>query len=357
MYKDINSGALRRKRGAGADFDDLDDSDDDYQARQSRKRRDFARMHKALLDGDSNIIKLAEDPKKSAFLRAIEDRDDQDEIELLESTPRDDENEVEMGDVIPDSQAENRPPGTLKRRRDDSESGLPPTKHSRPFEAQRKILGPPRKPTSLADIRASVSFLVEESDSMFSVKDGPTIFDASSDVEVEHEGLVAETDMVAETEVPQHKPPRRTGPRSNNPKFVDRLSLKRQESSKDSQGSGNHLAFMDPRFTSDASTFKAPSLLRKAPSSFSNFSGQDENGISTNNNAKKSTTEPDVKGRGVGGGGSKRSSVNFYARAAERKAIREKRQGKNRVIGAGVASIRRQASGLSNLLGKASAWE
>ena len=357
MYKDINSGALRRKRGAGANFDDLDDSDDDHQARQARKRRDFARMRKALLDGDSNIIKIAEDPKKLAFLRAIEDRDDQDDMEILESTPRAEDEEADTQDVILDSQSENRPSGTLKRRRDDIASELPPPKHAKSFETRRTILGPPRKPTSLADIRASVSFLVEESDSMFSAKVGPTIFDASSDIEIECEELDVEHDTAAETEILKHKNPRRTAPKSNIPKFVDRLSLKRQESSKDSQGNGSHLAFMDPRFTSDASAFKPPSLLRKATSSFSTFSAQDEHGISTNNNAKKAAAaEPDVKGRGVGGG-SKRSSVNFYARAAERKAILEKKQGKNGVVGAVVATIKRQASGLSNLLGKASAWE
>ena len=69
---------LRRKRGA--EFD-LSDSEDDAEARQRRKRREFAKMRKALLENE-NVGKIAEDPKKLAFLRAIEDREEDDDEEL-----------------------------------------------------------------------------------------------------------------------------------------------------------------------------------------------------------------------------------------------------------------------------------
>lgn len=75
------NGALRRKRGA--DFDLSDDDDDRAQERRRRKQREFAKMRKALL-ADENIGKIAENPKKAAFLAAIEDRLD-DDIDFLKS--------------------------------------------------------------------------------------------------------------------------------------------------------------------------------------------------------------------------------------------------------------------------------
>src|SRR5258706_2675671 len=80
LYKDITTGMLRRKRGQ--DYD-LSDSDDGGEARRRMKRREFAKMRKALLE-DERIGKIAENPKKLAFLHAIEDRDEDDEVDFLE---------------------------------------------------------------------------------------------------------------------------------------------------------------------------------------------------------------------------------------------------------------------------------
>ena len=55
LFKDITNGTLRRKRGA--DYD-LSDSDDDGEARRAMKRREFARMRKALLEGNEDIGKI-----------------------------------------------------------------------------------------------------------------------------------------------------------------------------------------------------------------------------------------------------------------------------------------------------------
>lgn len=50
LYKDIHSGALRRKRGAGGlDLDDDDDEDEAAARRRAAKQREFARMRLALL--------------------------------------------------------------------------------------------------------------------------------------------------------------------------------------------------------------------------------------------------------------------------------------------------------------------
>ena len=98
LFKDITNGTLRRKRGA--DYD-LSDSDDDLEARRRRKQREFMRMRKALLE-DENIGKIGEyrpqsgylkrmltrsaalNPKKLAFLRAIEDRDQEEQFDFLD---------------------------------------------------------------------------------------------------------------------------------------------------------------------------------------------------------------------------------------------------------------------------------
>lgn len=52
----MTNGGLRRKRAA--DFD-LSDSDDEVEARKRRKRNEFARMKKALLQ-DENIGKIGQ---------------------------------------------------------------------------------------------------------------------------------------------------------------------------------------------------------------------------------------------------------------------------------------------------------
>jgi mediator of replication checkpoint protein 1 len=55
LYKDITTGALRKKRGG--DFDDLDDSDDELIERRRRKQEEFARMRRALL-ADERVGKI-----------------------------------------------------------------------------------------------------------------------------------------------------------------------------------------------------------------------------------------------------------------------------------------------------------
>ena len=112
---------LRRKRGA--DFD-LSDSDDDIEARRRIKRKEFAKMRKALLENE-NIGKIAEDPKKLAFFRAIEDHEDDEDIDFL------DQAEEASQDATPDTEETSQPqpqpataaePTALKRKRPLQES-------------------------------------------------------------------------------------------------------------------------------------------------------------------------------------------------------------------------------------------
>lgn len=58
LYRDITTGGLRRKRGAGVD-ELSDDSDDEAMERRRQKQREFAKMRRALLE-DENVGKIGE---------------------------------------------------------------------------------------------------------------------------------------------------------------------------------------------------------------------------------------------------------------------------------------------------------
>ncbi|KAG6034858.1 hypothetical protein E4U41_006350, partial [Claviceps citrina] len=83
LFKDLTKGMLRRKRGSGFD---LSDSDSDGEARRRMKRRQFAKMQRALF-ADERVKKMAEnqDPGNLAFLRSLEDRggDGDGELDML----------------------------------------------------------------------------------------------------------------------------------------------------------------------------------------------------------------------------------------------------------------------------------
>ncbi|KAK4695328.1 mediator of replication checkpoint protein 1, partial [Lecanoromycetidae sp. Uapishka_2] len=255
LYKDINSGMLRRKRGA--EFD-LSDSDDDAEARQRRKRREFAKMRKALLENE-NVGKIAEDPKKLAFLRAIEDREYDEDLDFLDR-PAEDSFRVETGtEEEPESQSQRLPvpseAANDAKRRQPLEESLPGKTNMRPPAAARRT-APAKKPATLAEIRESVSFLIEEPGSFTTVPEPSS--SASEDDSTPNQS---------------HRNPRRTGPKN----IVDRLSLKRAESATTS--STTRFAFHNPSATN--SDFKVPSLLRRATTTQLHANAADKNGIST----------------------------------------------------------------------------
>ncbi len=289
---------LRRKRGA--EFD-LSDSDDDAEARQRRKRREFAKMRKALLENE-NVGKIAEDPKKLAFLRAIEDRENDDDFDFLDR-PADDSFRVEPDtQEDPESQSQPAQPETIlgKRKRPLQES-VPDKGNMRPPPGARRTQAP-KKPATLAEIRESVSFLIEEPGS---INVAPDPSSSASEDESSHHNNESHTN-----------PRRRPNP---NP-IVDRLSLKRAESATTS--SNSRLAFHDPSTANPSiGGFKVPSLLRRATTT--NLA-VDNHGITT---MAIATTE-----RAAGGGeksdfvrrgGTKKSSVNYFAREMEKSRVIE----------------------------------
>jgi mediator of replication checkpoint protein 1 len=261
-------------------------------------------MRKALLE-DENVGKIAEDPKKLAFLRAIEDREDDDDDDFLEQPEEPSQAVLESQEDM-DSPAQPPVPETttLKRKRPLQES-FPDSGNRAPPAARR--VEKMKKPSTLAEIRESVSFLIEEPAAAFHA---PHPSD-SSDLDVEDGPTSPRAPFVKR---------RTTNP---NP-VIDRLSLKRASSSSLSAAttSGTRPAFFTADFLPQPG-FKVPSLLRRATTQVTSVNGADSNGISTMAGTERAAGGGE-KGVFVRRGGSKKSSVNWYAREMERsKKVRE----------------------------------
>ncbi|KAL8752403.1 MAG: hypothetical protein Q9199_005762, partial [Rusavskia elegans] len=274
---------LRRKRGA--DFD-LSDSDDDVEARRRRKRKEFAKMRKALLENE-NIGKIAEDPKKVAFLQAIEDREEDEDLNFLEqpeefSQPAIDNDSQGRLNSQAERATENSTTAALGKRKRPLTDSNPDTANRLPSAPRRTTTM--KKPLSLAEIRASVSFLIEEPDAVPVVP--PSSSPAASDNENNEND---ENDGHAGMHPPPTKPAADNNNNNNNNNpftsrrrpnpVIDRLSLKRDSSSSASASNSSHLAFHNPSSSSNTSAFKVPSLLRRATTSSFNTTNnsQDSN--------------------------------------------------------------------------------
>ncbi|KAL2047798.1 hypothetical protein ABVK25_011348 [Lepraria finkii] len=298
LFKDINSGMLRRKRGA--EFD-ISDSEDDAEARQRRKRREFAKMRKALLENE-NVGKIAEDPKKLAFLRAIEDREDDEDLDFLDR-PAEDSFRIEVDtqeEADSQSQQPTLPGPALGKRKRPLQESIPDKANMRPPPAARRTAAS-KKPATLAEIRESVSFLIEEPGS---INIAPDPSSSASEDEDNHSGNR------------QSNPRRRLNPKT----IIDRLSLKRAESA--STSSPSRLAFHDPSSNSSIGGFKVPSLLRRATTSNLDTNAVDANGISIAAATERAAGGGE-KGDFVRKGGTKRSSVNYFSREAEKRGVVE----------------------------------
>lgn len=313
LFKDITTGMLRRKRGA--DYD-LSDSDDGGEARRRMKRRQFAKMQKALF-ADERVKKIAENPGNQAFLKTIEDRGSDDEMDFLDpaeeqkesqESQSQEEEENTQQQTVPDSQtrvpltsaAENRPPAHMRRTKDG------------------------KKPSNIGEIRETLSNLLEE-------PQGSIIpaTEVGSDSEDEHPST-ARSDK-------ENQHPRRT-----RVAVVDRISLKRQSSSIISTTSSTRLAFTT---TTASSTFKVPALLRRATTN--SFAA----GSTTSSGSSTPTTgfgeEAKIKKTA-----SKKSGINAFARDSERRAKlqqSEKRREERKVRGA-----ERRMGVVGGLLGRGS---
>ncbi|PWY90947.1 hypothetical protein BO70DRAFT_376756 [Aspergillus heteromorphus CBS 117.55] len=222
LLKDITTGALRRRRNGDDEFD-LDDSDDELLARRRQKQREFARMRKALL-ADEKIGEIAENPKKAAFFRAVEDRDDDDDdigLEFLDEEQEQDQDQGTQNEDAPaqhpaaqpdaDSDSNNKRKRPLEPAPEEVYNRPPPHLRRKPASAMSK------KPASLAEIRETLSFLTETHDydsfhEDASMEDHDHDHDHVENTEDDDTDLTLTTESQDKEKDTQHTHPRRTRP-------------------------------------------------------------------------------------------------------------------------------------------------
>lgn len=353
MLKDITSGALRRRRGADDDFD-LDDSDDERIARRRAKQREFAKMRRALL-ADDKIGALADNPKKAAFFKAIEDREVEADfdLEFLEEKEGGSQGESSQ-DVAPEEQSAENESNNRKRplepSAEDTTNRPPPRLRRTPASAMSK------KPATLAEIRETLSFLTETPE-YDSFHEDASVDDEDGATPAEKVDAPGTEEILPEIPRPQSrntfvKPshPRRTrGP------VVDRLALLRQASSNSASASistsssnpsaNTKLAFHNGGGKDAQIGFRPPQLLRRVTSGSSN-SSDGRMSSSTSSNTSHRVSKPAAAGLKKG------SAVNSYTAARERereKALRLKQRS-----GANIAKLlgKHDSGGLGALAGK-----
>ncbi|EXJ95765.1 hypothetical protein A1O1_00889 [Capronia coronata CBS 617.96] len=385
LLKDITTGALRRKRGN--DDLDLSDEEDAIMRRRAAKRREFLRMRNELLK-DEAVGKIAEDKKKEAFLRSIEDLnasdDDEDDFDLPE-TQTEDESQTSA-----QAAEQSDRPGDLSTNDSALESNndkraFASTAPSRLNQARRPVdhgrAHLNRRPTTLAEIRESVSFLVEERDSQSATidlglsdsEDEPEAYvnldrhlqaaeaDENADNGEDLGDFIVDDDGRADDESAFKKPTvpysetraafsdRRTKERPN---VVNRLSMLRQSSSSSGSSTSTKMAFYGANSSANRSIGKVPTLLRRATtnSSLGSMAGRDENvsatGVVTNRTERgKGNDEKEFIRKGNGG---RRNAVNY------RPTIREEKMSQRAGIAKKNAAKNKKAKGgfLGGLFGQ-----
>ncbi len=310
LFRDLTSGMLRRKRGA--DFD-LSDSDDGGEARRRMKRRQFVKMQRALFT-DERISKVAENPRNQAFLRTIEDHASDDDTDFLFEAPpgpTEASQATSQEILVPNSQPEAGP--------DRAQSRSQP----RPAAPRRRRAG--KKPSSLSEIRDSLSSLLEEPDASVIPATDPSL----------HSDADEEDDQPRNSRSPSSSNKENRNPRrGRHVDVVDRLSLQRAGSSNLSTSA--RMAFAAPSAT--GAGFKVPALLRRATTnSLVSISSSTSSGSGGGAAAAASTRSGFSNEAKIKKGASKKSGVNYFARENERRtaiAENEKRREARKLKGA-----------------------
>ncbi|RMZ91825.1 hypothetical protein DV736_g923, partial [Chaetothyriales sp. CBS 134916] len=387
LMKDLATGALRRKRGAQ---DDLDLSDDEVEAaarRRKAKQRQFARMQRELLK-DEAVGKIAEDKKKEAFLKSIEDR---------EPLSDDDLDWDQFETPVEEWQSQSQPPTDVDV--DNTQAG---DRYERPLETvsdSQLNHGPAsvrrsnhnKKPNTLAQIRESVSFLIEEPESQASLVDlglSDSEEEPEAYVDLDRHLRVAEADEnapedgdgdgLADFIVQDNRPGKdvqgstdvqKPGFSSRQPfserrtrvNVVNRVSLLRQSASTGSH-SGSPTTKM--AFYTSTTTFKGPTLLRRATTnsaltSFSTNEGVSATGVTVAKTERGSASEEkEFIRKGKGG---VRNAVNYQGPATGAKGrltVREERMSARAgVVKRDAAKGRKGHSGFLGGLFGMGAWE
>ncbi|KAK8109834.1 MRC1-like domain-containing protein [Apiospora kogelbergensis] len=358
LFHDITTGMLRKRRRHGGDNGafDLSDSDDGGEARKRMKRRQFQKMQKALF-ADERIGKIAENPRNAAFLKSIEDRGSDDELDFgpdaIDEQDEDDSQSQGQGqreepqeDRIPDSQPTTSDGGVALQAQQGSNANLgrkrnrlDPDHTARLPPALRKAQGTnTRVPASITDVRRSLSSLLD---------DGDVIIPATDPLEGEGSDDEAAAAGSTSSEKENHRASRAV---------VDRISLKRAGSS---GLSTSRQAFAAPTNSAGSGTFKVPALLRKATTNnslISQSSNMSNTGVTTAGGVGSSMLGGSA-GSGAGGAGGedgklkknagKRSGINFFARENERREkVRESEMRREKKKWKGVGDRSKVVGGL-----------
>ncbi|KAB8342867.1 hypothetical protein FH972_022464 [Carpinus fangiana] len=361
LFKDIANGGLRRKRGADLELWDSDDEDEAAKRRRAMKQREFARMRRALL-ADEKLGKIAENPKQAAFLQAIEDREDEEEVFFLD-TPENGGQESQPQAVAASPESLDAEESSRKRKReDDVDSDDDEQIAERPAAPLRRT-GRLTKPTTLQDIRNTLSELIGDSNEAEDGEQEEMVLDSQpldrgQSYSPELEAAAAEEASPAEGADgsrwtgAEARNPRRTPASSTRIAVIDRIAMKRSRSSsltskQSASAAASRQAFFAPS-AAGSTSFKVPSLLRRATTNASNASdGSDKTGLSTGGMGKEV----------IKMGGSKKSSVNYYVREKERRAkVEEVERGRDEArkkvgmlrrkeVGAGLGGRGRRAEG------------
>lgn len=358
LYRDLTTGALRRKQANMFDLDE-DEGDLALRRRQARQREE-ARRRRVLLQ-DDNIAGLAEGKHskgKDAFLKAIaDDGGDEDMVDLSDeedfTAAEDQAAEPAAADAAgPLSEIS----GNKRRREDTAEERLPANKR----RTQASVF---RAPTSMLQVKQSLSFLLDEPDVTFMPSQTDNAEEASEDEEVEEaddaelpdEPSDEEDEVEAELarqndggfapDRAMMPPPTSRLPATQRrtpavPAVVDRLSMKRSASNAETAVNGPS-AWAAP--SGSIGSFGVPSLLRRATTNTALTAN--DRGVTTSNGSLSRENSAGSSGSGVKMGGTKRSSLAYQARAEERKAIVEAGVRQRAENTARIAEMRRTMSG------------
>jgi mediator of replication checkpoint protein 1 len=337
LYKDVTTGNLRRKRGA--DYD-LSDSDDGGEARRRMKRRQFAKMQKALY-ADERVKKMAKNPGNQAFLRAMQDQESDDEMNLLDMGEPAEEEQTSTATPPHNDEDQTVPDSQPRKALGDAAEN-----HRAPAHLRRTKDG--KKPAHIGEVRQTLSSLLEERESSII----PATQAGSDSERDDEEG----DEVIRPSSFRSDKENDAPNPRRGRVAVVDRISLKRNNSS---NVSASRLAFATNGPTSSA--IKIPAFLRRASSAASSSLGS----VAT---ATTSSTTPGAAGgfvdegkikkptgargrSGIHGFGSARTGAGM---AAESEAMAKVRESERRRQEKRARGAERRMGAVGGLLGKGS---
>ncbi|KAF2400332.1 hypothetical protein EJ06DRAFT_582193 [Trichodelitschia bisporula] len=305
LYKAITTGGLRRRRGA--DMDELSDSENEAAERRRQKQREFARMRKALLE-DENIGKIAENPKKMAFLRAIEDRDeDADFLDFMDEEPIVVAEDSQPAEEQPADASAQQPSSTIGRtvnplKRTATTSFGSAKENARPRRASES---PPKKAKTLAEIREAVSVLLDE----------PLVPDSQTPLDSDAE---SGSEAGEEDDADSMFHPPSFSRSSTSGSVVNRQALARAD--EPAAPSGPMAFHVLGSGSQGAGAFKPPTLLRRA-TSYATTATKSGVNVSATGVTTPSAGAMESSSEGVRRGGSSKSNIHYQAREAERRKV------------------------------------